>query len=296
MLNPIGEVVPVKVISPEEAARREGVPCSLLYRLIYKFKAHSLDYWDEDPNNPESLPRANDTGLVHKIFQGVSNLIDGTPYEESLIFAYEWVFNNILAADENGNLTLKLTPYGKEFIAKTCIKLALSPYKEEIVAIAIACIVVIGALILEDKIEKLIEQLDKIIEIVANEFKQKLGELKGTIDKVKNDMIKNWYSIKDNIKNVINPAYNYSTNNPYIRVNTKELREYAYKIGQINETIKGLDYRLDLLYTNARLLDVWDLIQADVILGYSYRLANCKNYLNETAEAFEKAETNIINL
>ena len=294
MLNPIGEVVPVKVMSPEEAAKRDGVPCSPLYRIIYGFKAHSLDYWEADPNDPESFPRGTNTSLVYKIFHKISNAIDGTPWEEPLIFAYDWVFKYIIEEGPDGGL--KLTPYGVEFIAKTCGVLGAIIVAADLVDVALVAVAVVAALILEDKLEQLLQEFDKIIEIVADEMKKKLGELKQQIDKVKNEFIKNWSSIKDNLRTIINPAYNYASNNPYIKVNTSELRDYAYRIKQINETIKGLDYRLDLLYYNAGLLDVLNLMQADIILGYSYRLSNCESYLNETADAFERAEANIMNL
>jgi hypothetical protein len=42
-------------------------------------------------------------------------------------------------------------------------------------------------------------------------------------------------------------------------------------------------------------LDLWNLIQADLLTGYSWRLNRCVNYLNQTASDFEAVETALTN-
>ena len=74
---------------------------------------------------------------------------------------------------------------------------------------------------------------------------------------------------------------------------TYVLRDYANRIESINKRLASLDARLDSLYLKVGLLDLWNLIQADVLTSYSLRLKNCSGYLNDTAGYFESAENSI---
>lgn len=90
-----------------------------------------------------------------------------------------------------------------------------------------------------------------------------------------------------------NAGYRYASNNTYIRVNTNTLRSYADRLYKVNQRIIKLDRRLDQLYTKVGLFDLWNLLQADLLTGYSWRLNRCINYLNDTAYEFEEAERSI---
>ena len=90
-----------------------------------------------------------------------------------------------------------------------------------------------------------------------------------------------------------NAGYRYASNNTYIRVNTNTLRSYADRLYKVNQRIIKLDRRLDQLYTKVGLFDLWNLLQADLRTGYSWRLNRCTNYLNDTAYEFEEAERSI---
>lgn len=95
--------------------------------------------------------------------------------------------------------------------------------------------------------------------------------------------------------NQFNSGYKYASNNTYIKVDTALLRNYANRLQNVNKRIVNLDRRLDNLYTQVGLFDLWNLIQADVLTGYSWRLNRCINYLNDTAYEFEEAERSIAN-
>jgi len=75
-----------------------------------------------------------------------------------------------------------------------------------------------------------------------------------------------------------------------IVVNTYTLRQYANRLDAVNRRIVNLDKRLDLLYNKVGLLGLFNLIQADILTGYSYRLSRCQNYLNQTASDFDGVE------
>ncbi len=99
--------------------------------------------------------------------------------------------------------------------------------------------------------------------------------------------------VSDFLNKNFNNGYKYSTANTYICLNTASLRSYASRLQKVNNRIANLDRRLDSLYTKVGLFDVWDLLQADMITGYSWRLNRAINYLNDTARDFEAAEHSI---
>ena len=75
-----------------------------------------------------------------------------------------------------------------------------------------------------------------------------------------------------------------------IVVNTTKLRQYASRLGQVNNRLVRLDNRLDTLYRRVGLLGLWNLICADALTGYSWRLRRCQEYLIQTATEFEALE------
>ena len=90
-----------------------------------------------------------------------------------------------------------------------------------------------------------------------------------------------------------NAGYKYASANTYIKINTNTLRSYSSRLSKVNQRITKLDRRMDTLYTKVGLFDLWDLLQADALTGYSWRLNRCINYLNDTASEFESVERSI---
>lgn len=81
-----------------------------------------------------------------------------------------------------------------------------------------------------------------------------------------------------------------------IQVDTYKLNQYAQRISNVNGRISRLDRRLDALYWRVGLLGLWNLIQADALTGYSWRLTRCQSYLQLTATDFEKAEEDLVKM
>lgn len=75
-----------------------------------------------------------------------------------------------------------------------------------------------------------------------------------------------------------------------IVLDTYKLNQYAQRISAVNSRIGSLDSRLNSLYLKVGLQGIFDLIQADVLTCYSWRLARCQSYLQQTALDFEKVE------
>ena len=90
-------------------------------------------------------------------------------------------------------------------------------------------------------------------------------------------------------------GYKYATANPKITVDTYKLTQYASRLQEVNRRIARLDGRLDSLYWQVGLLGLWNLMQADLLTGYSWKLLRAASYLNETASDFSKAEQELMN-
>lgn len=142
----------------------------------------------------------------------------------------------------------------------------------------------------------------KFINYVVDELEKIKNVAKGFIESVKEFANKiytnlvNWYNTN------LNAGYKYATGNPDIKVNTYLLRNYADRIASVNRRVTNLDRRIDSLYCRICSIEdfigsaraLYNLINADMLTGYSFRLQLCINYLNETATAFETVETNIL--
>lgn len=97
-----------------------------------------------------------------------------------------------------------------------------------------------------------------------------------------------WYNQNFNV------GYKYAAANTFVRVDTAKLKNYADRLERVNRRLSDLDRRLDSLYWRVGWLDLWNLMQADALTGYSWKIRKCKNYLAETAEDFELAERYIV--
>lgn len=75
-----------------------------------------------------------------------------------------------------------------------------------------------------------------------------------------------------------------------IIVDTYKLNQYAQRIATVNSRISRLDRRLDSLYWRVGLQGLWNLMQADALTCYSWRLVRCQSYLEQTATDFESVE------
>ena len=127
-----------------------------------------------------------------------------------------------------------------------------------------------------------------------------------TIDKIKKipEKIKNLISdIKEAVVSTINKisvklksmtsGYKYASANPQIIVDTYKLNQYAQRLQTVNSRVTKLDGRLDSLYSRVGLFDLWNLMKADLLVGYSWRLNRCTDYLSDVVTYFDKAERDI---
>ena len=105
-----------------------------------------------------------------------------------------------------------------------------------------------------------------------------------------------WYNARMDFNSRYGVGAQYSNENPCINVDTESLRKLASRIYYVNDRLINLDERLNNLYWRVGIRGLFNLIYADILTGYSWRLTRCQNYLNNTADSFDQAENNIINL
>ena len=94
-------------------------------------------------------------------------------------------------------------------------------------------------------------------------------------------------------KNFTSGGKKYAKNNPKIEVNTGLLYRYSQRLSKVNSRISKVDERMDSLYAKVGLRDLWKLMQADLLTGYSSHLTKCAKYLSDTALDFDRVEEDL---
>lgn len=97
------------------------------------------------------------------------------------------------------------------------------------------------------------------------------------------------------VNSVLNPGSVAASSTPVISLDTYKLRLYADRIQAVNNRVQRLDDRMDSLYRSVNLRDLWNLLQADLMTSYSWRLTQCVRYLVDTASDFESVERKLTN-
>lgn len=94
-------------------------------------------------------------------------------------------------------------------------------------------------------------------------------------------------------------AKEYIGDNSILQFDTGALHSLAERLWAVNGRLQSLDYRLDGLYRSAKWTDLGKIVKvasADLKIGWSNRINNCANCLNDTANRFEKVENDILNM
>lgn len=91
-------------------------------------------------------------------------------------------------------------------------------------------------------------------------------------------------------RNTFNRGVKYARANPYFMAAPENLRAYADRIWRVNRDLVNLDGELNGLYWQVGLLDVLDILNANLITSYSPTLHRVEAYLRNTAQRLENAE------
>lgn len=125
----------------------------------------------------------------------------------------------------------------------------------------------------------MVETLKNLGEKIENFIRNTLQAILDTVDKLKQYI------------HSLTPGARYASSNPYFRADTALLRSYADRLRTVNSNLMSLDRDMNDLYWQVGLLDVLDILQANIIAGYSARVGLARKYLNSAADRLEEAET-----
>lgn len=130
--------------------------------------------------------------------------------------------------------------------------------------------------------------------VAADWISEKKNALKDFLTNGYNAVVTGFNQIASWLRNY-SAGGKYSSANPQVILDTYKLKSYAQRLEAVNRRLSNIDGRMDSLYGRVGLLDLWNLLQADVLTGYSWRLLRCASYLNETASDFDSVETDLTN-
>lgn len=133
---------------------------------------------------------------------------------------------------------------------------------------------------------KIIDTAVTVYETLKNIGEKAAGVLVNLFESVKNFI----NGIKTKWREKTNKGIFYVQGNPYFKADTAKLREYAARLDRVNNRLKKLDGNMRGLYWQVGLLDLWDILCANLITCKSYSLNQAKNYLYNTADRLENAE------
>lgn len=119
---------------------------------------------------------------------------------------------------------------------------------------------------------------------------QFLGEMIGNfVRSTLNYIQKKLEEIKEYIHSQT-PGAKYVSSHPSFRADTALLRDYASRLRSVNSRVMNLDRDMNDLYWQCGFLDVLELLEANIVAGYSLRITACRNYLNTAADTLEAAD------
>ena len=230
------------------------------------------------------LPYKGYLGGVYK--GGTGDLVTASP-TDFLTFLVDGL-PNVLS-------TLLKTEEGRNLLKKKLYDSILEVYqKSGIVGVYLYIftleIIIVAAVVLYVNVFKEAFELLSIIDQVLDYFPW----LKGFVNEVIHGMIsiavdtiqgiKDWYD-----KN-LNQGFIAATNQPYFRVDTELLGQYASALARLIERVKTLDRNMNDLYGAVRLIDLGNVLSANYLVGGSGRLRKCQRYLENTKLDFETVE------
>ena len=287
---------------------------SFVHSVESGFNEHDPYSWEIDPNTGGFVPDEQ-TELSKQINKALDRAVEGMSQEErDALFAFiEYVMynNGGESLDGLGNLFAEGWDDPKKKIDEiwTVLSGAWNNMSEEEREEFVDSLGVVIAAIASTAYEYGKEELEKWLEKKKEEIEQKFNEAwQAAADWIK-EKKEGFKKFLSNVYKSVVTGFNkvagwirsfsygsrYASSNPHIKVDTFKLREYASRIYAINRRISNLDGRLDSLYWRVGLLDLWNLMQADIMTGYSWRLSRAASYLNDTASDFDAIETELAN-
>lgn len=284
------------------AADKNGIDLSIIpekYRdKLYDIILHGQRYWlfDEDGKSFIRIEESETTINCAKFFSSIDSLPFDAKKEmyQTLINAA----NQIIMSDGVDGVNINLFN----------TVLYVSSFKNQLFGDALSYLLPLKEIIPEDILKRYSNDLLIILtdplnygDVIMNAFVTNCVEI-GIMNSDTADYImkcfknSNWYSAKIDFNSRYGIGATYSNENPNVYVDIEQLRILAGRIYNVNNRLNVLDERLKSLYWQFGIRGLWNLINADILTGSSWKLTKCQNYMNNVANTFERAENDVINL
>lgn len=283
------ETKPVNIFNGKEI----GISDFIDLLIYYAARKHDTVFWQRsEENGGGTLTKKNGGPSTWEwLLQQISRFIDclppavGNMIPEILLFtihAVEWT-SDLLRDNPDIVKIMIVAVIGLILNNPVVLPIAVSIIAKFIVAITI---IIMGPVLVETIIEtlkKLTAEIAQGISKTVSWLSEKATDLFEAITEAINGL-QEWLRQK-NTKGVA-----YVQGNPYFKADTDKLREYAARLERVNNRLSKLDSNMRSLYWQVGLLDLWDILLANMITSKSYAINQAKKYLYNTADRFENAE------
>ena len=135
----------------------------------------------------------------------------------------------------------------------------------------------------------------KLLDFVITEVQN----IKHFTEEVKNTIVDICNTVKDSLGEIVKfihsmtPGVRYANSNPYFKVNTLKLNDYATRVNKVNSRLKRLDKDLGSLYWKVGLLDLLDVLKANLLTSESPTLIQIRVYLENSAKDLSPPKTRL---
>lgn len=253
--------------------------------LLFNFLEHDEKYWILDENENTTTGAYQEFG--EWIFEKISLFVDALPAPIGnmipmiLLVAVEGVMWVSEALENNPELKTAIVVAAIGYILTHPLVI---PMAIHIVAnIIVAVVIILAGKIMFEVMQRTAMEIAKKICNMVSWLSDKTTDLFEAITETINGF-QEWLRQK-NIKGIA-----YVQGNPYFKADTDKLREYAARLERVNNRLSKLDSNMRSLYWQVGLLDLWDILLANMITSKSYAINQAKKYLYNTADRFENAE------
>lgn len=259
----------------------------LVYNLIGKHDSSSIMF-DENGN---AITGKTDpfSALIGSFSRGVDRL--PKPIGDllilavsALVIAVSWAADKMF--DENGNLTA----FGWAVVIGAAGLVVVFGLGTVIAFIGVVLLVVVAAIAIialaNWAYESLCWLVEKACELAGKAWdwlKDRVNDLKNFVGSILNGL-KDWWN-----KN-FNAGYKYAASNPYYKVDTAKLRDYAVRVDRVNRRLRELDSSLRRVFWEVSPGDMWRFAWINMLTSGSPSLLLVKNQLSGAADRFETAE------
>ncbi|MGN0577028.1 MAG: Mbeg1-like protein, partial [Ruminiclostridium sp.] len=150
----------------------------------------------------------------------------------------------------------------------------------------------VGVILLFGPIDRTLERITFAIDVIETVLAE-LGiddEINKFISDLFNAIVNAIGAVQKWYNETFNKGYKFSQSNPWFRADTDKLRGYANRLSSVNRRLRALDGAMRGLYWQVGLLDLWDILCANILISESRSLDKARKYLNNTADRLEKAD------